>query len=188
MKTLVVGLLVAGVVTTAGAQGLGRPPQVGGAETDITRARQVQVAGQELGALQGALASLERRERVVKDGVTEKQISEAVPVCLTDGEKRCVPREVSLVIAKNLRALQNTINDYQKMVRSIQGDESGDTGYVEPGSAAAARAGYKLGQLNAQMFPVVYWAVDLRALEDRQVSVPSSTRAILASAQPEVLE
>lgn len=194
MKALVVLILAAATSTAALAQPSGidqmmrRQPQVGGAETDITKARQVQIAGQELGALQGALGSIERRDRVVKEGAVEKQISETVPVCLTDSEKKCIPREVSLVIAKNLRALQNTLNDFQKMLRSVQGEESGDTGYVEPGSPAEARARYKISQLNSQPFTVVYWAVDLKALEDRQVNVPSSTRAILSAAQLEVLE
>lgn len=190
-KTLAYAAIIASLATPASAQGINslmRGAPATGAETDIAKARQVQVPGLELGSLQASIGSLERRDRIIKEGTTEKQVSESIPVCLTDTEKKCIPREVSLVIAKDLRAIQTAITDLQKLTRSIQGEESGETGYVEPGTPASARAGYKLGQLNAQMFTVVYWAIDLKALEDRQVSVPGSVRAVIAVAQPEVLE
>jgi hypothetical protein len=161
-------------------------------EPDLIKARQVELTGNELIALQGALVGIERRERIIKDGSNEKLITESVPVCLKDNERRCIPHDVSLVVARNLRALQVAVTDFQKEARTIQGEETHDTGYADPetadGKATNARANFRLAKLAAKAWPVLYWPVDFKALDDRQVDVPSSTRAIVAAVQPEVLE
>lgn len=169
--------------------------QLRAAEPDITKSRQVTLSGSELLALQSVLGSLERRERMVKDKDGERTTTEAIPVCLDIGGKKelhCVPHEVSLVVARDLRALQVAITDYQTQARTIQGEESGGTGYIDQetteGRRAGARANFRLASLSAKPWPLVYWPVDLAALSDRQLGVSSTNRAVIAMVQPEVLE
>ena len=134
MKKAIIATLAALLLAApAAAAELAKP----GAASPTLAPRAVALAPNDLFALHGVLQSIEVKLRVIKDGSSEKQITDNVDL----------PAGLARDISDDLRAIRAKIEDYQYDVHLIQKRFSTDPerpGYIVKGSPEDAQAAFEM--------------------------------------------
>jgi hypothetical protein len=123
----------------------------------------------DLGALHGALSSIEARQRVIRDGQSERVIIETVRI----------PPGLSLDVAINLRALKEALDVAQQEQRKIVERETGGSLNVERGSAIEERINIRSAELASATIDVEIRQLVWEDIAAANPDAPPSVRAIL---------
>jgi hypothetical protein len=124
-------------------------------------AKEFTLSPTEATGLFAALQLIGTKERICKDGAIERPCKEPV----------AVPPGLSLVIARDIRALRGVIEDYQYAQRNIIAAASGGSGYLEPRSKQEAEASQQVTELGRKPLKVTLTPISAKELEDAKLGL-----------------